>query len=236
MRPASSTPSRSHTGAQRALPAVLLAVLLTLGLWSAAPTLPAAYAAADEAQAADTHAGDDHSHDDGHGHGDDEAGSKSPLQFFPQEFVWNLIVFLLLLTVLGKFVWPKILAGLNAREAKLRDDMLAAETQSNEAAETLAQYKAQLADAQKEYQRIVDQAKTDAASAAAKVKADAEADLAAIKTRAEADIRSAKEQAVADIYEQAAVLSTDIAGKVLQREIRPEDHRALIDESLAKLN
>ena len=149
--------------------------------------------------------------------------------------IWNLIVFLLLLAVLAKFVWPPILKGLQQRDEKLRSDLEGAERANRDAQETLNQYKTQLAEAQREAQRIIEQSRSDAQRVGAELKEQAQNELTQMRQRAEADIETAKQQAIADLYEQTAVLATQVAGQILKREIRPEDHQSLVQESLSGL-
>ncbi|MCC6679997.1 MAG: F0F1 ATP synthase subunit B [Phycisphaeraceae bacterium] len=149
--------------------------------------------------------------------------------------VWNMVVFLLLLLFLAKFVWPSILGGLRQREEKIRGDLDAAAKASAEAKATLDQYHQQLTAARQEAQQIIEQSRTDAQKVADQLKKDAHAEITHMRKRAEADIRAAGEQAIATIYEQAAGLSTSIAGRILQREIDPAAHQALVDQSLQQL-
>ena len=65
-------------------------------------------------------------------------------------FLWQLILFLILLGILGKFVWPPILRGLQEREDKIRFDLQKAEDAATQATGTLEEYKQQLAEAQKQ--------------------------------------------------------------------------------------
>lgn len=149
--------------------------------------------------------------------------------------IWNLVIFLLLLIVLAKFVWPPILKGLQQRDEKLRADLEGAERANRDAQATLNQYKTQLAEAQKEAQRIIEQSRGDAQRVAAQLKEQAQADLTQMRQRAEADIETAKQQAIAELSEQTAVLATQIAGQILKREIRAEDHQSLVQDSLGEL-
>jgi F-type H+-transporting ATPase subunit b len=149
--------------------------------------------------------------------------------------VWNLIVFLLLFGILAKFVWPPILRGLQQRDAKIRGDLDQAERANREAQATLAQYKTQLAEAQREAQKIIDESKTAAQRVSQQIKQQAETELAQMRTRAQADIAAAREQAIAEVYEQTAALATQVAAQVLKREVRPEDHEQLIQQSLKGL-
>ena len=147
-------------------------------------------------------------------------------------YIWNLLMFLILLGVLWAFVWPKILNGLQARENKQLGDLEAAESARNEAQASLTEYKAQLAEARKEAQSIVAEARTAATQAANADRAKIEAEIAQMKANAQRDIASAKQQALADIYRQTASLSTTIAGKILNREISADDQQDLINQSV----
>jgi len=54
--------------------------------------------------------------------------------------LFNLLMFLALFFVLAKFVWPKILEGIQAREAKIRSDLEHAEQAARQAEETLKEF------------------------------------------------------------------------------------------------
>lgn len=150
----------------------------------------------------------------------------------PFSYIWNLLMFLILLGVLWTVVWPKILGGLQAREDKQLADLNAAEKARSEAEASLTEYKEQLAEARKEAQSIVAEARTTAQQAANADRAKVEAEITALKENAQRDIASAREQALADIYTQAAGLSTEIAGKILGREINADDQQGLVNESV----
>lgn len=181
--------------------------------------------------AADTH-GVAGAHDDGHG-----GKGKQPfiLSVDLVSAIVNTIVFLLLLSVLSFFVWPAILKGLQAREAKIRGDLESAERASRDAAASLAQYKQQLADAQREAQRIIDESRTNAQRLGDQLRVQAEEQAAGLRKRAELDIENAKKQAISEVYEEAATLATQVAAQILKREVRPEDHRNLVSQSLQGL-
>lgn len=163
-------------------------------------------------------------------------GNPDPMHLVTLEMVWAVILFLAFAGVLGFVVWPKILGALQAREEKLEGDLVGAEDARVEHEKLVAEYKGKLAEAQKEYQKVVDEARQDAQKVASALKADAEKEIADLKNRAEADINTAKNQALSEIYTQTAALSTEIAGKILSREVSADEHQALIQESLAKLN
>lgn len=167
------------------------------------------------------------------------AAGEEPASLFEGTF-WQalaaVLAFLILLAVLTKYAWGPIINALQQREAKIRGDLEEAERAQKQAHETLAQYKAQLAEARKEAQQMIEQSRAEAGRAAAQIKEQAQQEITQMRERAQREIATAKEQAVAELYEQTAALATDVAGQILRREISAEDQRALVEASLGKLN
>ncbi len=145
------------------------------------------------------------------------------------------IVFIALFMLLKSKAWGPILKGLQDRENKIKNDLEEAERQNKQAAETLKEYQSQLADAQNQARKVIEQARTDASRLAQQEKDQAIAEINSMRQRAEADIRAAKEQAVSEIYTQVATVSTQVAGKILQREVNADDNQQLIEQALGEI-
>ncbi len=179
--------------------------------------------------AMDAHGEHDAAHGDSH---DEQPGLLTPDL---GTAVWTIVLFLALFAVLAKFVWPPILKGLQAREDKIKSDLEQAEQAAADATAKMEQYQAKLTEAQKEAQQVIEQSRQDAQRVAAQLKDQARGEITQLKDRAASEINIAKQQAITELYGQAAVLATQVAGKILQREIRPEDHQSLIDQSLQQM-
>ncbi|MFK7788745.1 MAG: F0F1 ATP synthase subunit B [Phycisphaeraceae bacterium] len=203
----------------------LMPLLLMLGLLSFAAVPSVAFAADDHADGA-------HATEDGKDHKAEKVG---PLNLVYGEAIWNLLVFTILLAVLAKFVFPVIRDGLKAREAKLEGDLTAAEKAKADAEASVAEYKLKIAEAQKEAQVVIDEAKKSAEQVAAKIKSETETEIGKMKERAQAEIASAKDAALGEVYAQTAELSTQIASRILKREINASDQQQLVSDSLAEL-
>ena len=167
--------------------------------------------------------------------GGDGGEQKSIFEGDPWPYIFNLLMFLILFAVLAKFVWPRILEGLQAREEKQKQDLSQAELAAAEAKKALEENKQQLAEARQQAQKIVDDSRVEAEKLAARLRKQAEDDAEQMKSRARQEIQSAQEEALSEIYSQAAALSTQIAGKILRREITADDQQQLVDESLREL-
>jgi len=163
------------------------------------------------------------------------AEAASPFAGTVYQSVAAIVVFVVVMVILKKAAWGPILTGLQDRENKIKSDLLAAENASKQAQASLEEYRKQLASANDEGRKIIDQAKADAQRVANQLREQAAAEITILKNRAEADIKAAKEQALAEVYEQTAVLATNVAGKILRRQITAEDQQTLVRESLAEL-
>lgn len=146
----------------------------------------------------------------------------------------SLLVFAVVFAILAAKVWPAISGGLRAREEKIRQAIEEAELAQQQAKEALQQYEKSLAQARAEAQKMLDDAKAQQQAIAADLKAKSDVELNAMRERAKRDIDSAKRAALAEIYAETSSLAASIAGKILQKEIRPQDQQRLVDESLAE--
>jgi F-type H+-transporting ATPase subunit b len=145
----------------------------------------------------------------------------------------TVAVFVLLLLVLTKTAWKPILAGLQAREKTIRDQLEGAEKAHAEAKALLADHQARIAQANSEARAIVEEGRRDADALKAKIEGDAKAEAQRERDRALRDIELARQQALKDIYDQVASISTDIAGRIVQQKLDPAGHRRLVDDAVA---
>ncbi|MEM7228028.1 MAG: F0F1 ATP synthase subunit B [Planctomycetota bacterium] len=159
----------------------------------------------------------------------------SPVSFKIMPFITTLIVFGIAFFILATKIWPKILGGLDDRDAKIANEIRSAEEARERADNALKEYESSLAAAREESNQMIAKAKADATAVANELRERNEQQLGDMKQRATQEIESAKQAALNEIHAEAAVLATSIAGKILAREISADDQQALIDESLREL-
>ena len=181
--------------------------------------------------------GDDHDVAGG-GHGEDHgdpAGTPPLLQFDIGSAICNIAIFLGVLAVLSKFVWPEILNGLKAREEKIHGDLAAAETAKTEADKLKAEFQAQLDQAQGQVQAMLAQARKDSEANGQRIIDEAKAEAARQTERAVAEIETAKKVAISELAGQTSDMAIGVAKQIVGRELKPEDHQELIRQSLDRL-
>jgi F-type H+-transporting ATPase subunit b len=149
--------------------------------------------------------------------------------------LWTIMIFVILLAILYPTAWKNVLAGLKAREERIRRDIADAEAARARAEATLGEYNAKLAAAENSVREMLAKATADGEQVATTIRMRAQTEAEEAKDRAMRDIETARQQAVTDIYAQAADLSTTIASKILRRNLNPDDQRDLVNRSLEQL-
>jgi|TARA_B100001971_G_C18170637_1_gene526908 F-type H+-transporting ATPase subunit b len=157
------------------------------------------------------------------------------VQLDPGLFVWTILTFLLLLFVLAKFAWKPLLKMLNDREELIRSSLEDAEKAKEKLEKLNAEGEAIINQARSEAQSILSEGK----AAVSKLK-DETLDVAKeqakqIAREAEKQINIEKDKAIAEIKSEVVNLSMSIAEKLINKNISPEDNKALIDESLSSV-
>jgi F-type H+-transporting ATPase subunit b len=149
--------------------------------------------------------------------------------------VWTLVVFLLLLFVLGKFAWKPMLQGLEHREKSIHAALKEAEQARDEAERLRQQLQAQIERANEQAREIMEEARKAAERSSAEMIAAARKEIQAERDRSTRDIEMTAEKARQQLWSETAQLATLVSGKVIRRQLGPEDHRQLVDEALAEL-
>jgi F-type H+-transporting ATPase subunit b len=149
--------------------------------------------------------------------------------------VWTLLIFLTVVIVLGKFAWGPLLGALRQREDFIRDSLETAKREREESAELLKKYTDQISRAREEATAITQEGRRDAEEVRKRIQAEARAEADAMIKRAKREILIAHQDAIKEIYNAVAELSTQVAERILKREIDAKEHRDLINAALEEV-
>jgi len=151
-------------------------------------------------------------------------------------FVFNLINFAILLYLLKRILFKPALAYLDRRREQIAAQMEAARVSEEKAAQLAVQRQESLKATFEQNRRTVEEAKHRAEEIIAAAKTDAKKEATRILTQARSQIgqeRVLMEQELRRAYAEIAVLG---ASRVLDREVKLEDHRKLLDELIAQID
>ncbi len=149
--------------------------------------------------------------------------------------LWTLVVFGLLLWVLSKIAWPKMIEGLKKREDRIRGALDEAQKTRDEAHALHIQLQKDMNEAHARSAQIIDEARKAGQTAADEIAAKAKAEIQAERDRLQREIEMQTDQALQRIWSQAAELATLASAKALGQGISEGGHRKLIDQALAEI-
>ena len=137
----------------------------------------------------------------------------------------------------NKIVYGLTLLGREAlQEWVYKESKVQEAKDDRESAEArLQEYEAKLADAGTRAGEIVDQSKRDAEKARASIEEKARDESDKMVERARREIELAKQSAIKDLYASSSEMATEIASRILQRELNAQDHERLIADSIQEL-
>lgn len=216
--------------------------LLACGIVMAWCCIPAVAADDSSDHSSTTEAAPDHSEEEaaegGHeaaegGHG--EANS-SPLEVKKDLAIWTGMVFLIVASILWKFAWGPIAAGLDKREQGIADDISAAEKSNSDARDLLQQYQDKLTASEEEIRQMIESGKRDAEKIGQGIVDKAQGEADANTRRALEEINLATDGALKELAERSATLAVDLAGKILSEKLDGKAHSGIIEKAVSRFS
>jgi F-type H+-transporting ATPase subunit b len=159
----------------------------------------------------------------------------SPLSLnltFPVE----IVVFLVLLYLLSRYVFPPINKALQARQQLIARSLSEAEEARREVEEARKKERSDLAQARHQAQEILDRAQLLGEELQEDLRQKGHEEQEAMLIRARAELALEREKAVSQLRNQVVELVLMATTKVLQEELDPKRQRRLIDEALREVD
>ncbi len=149
--------------------------------------------------------------------------------------LWTMVIFVIVLLVLGKFAWGPILSALQKREDFIRSSLTQAKHDRDEAQRVLKEYSDRINAARAEASAIVEEGRRDADVLRRKIEETAKSEAQATVERAKREIGIASDTAVKQLYTLSAKLATEMASKIIRKELNPREHERLVSEAIDDL-
>lgn len=159
----------------------------------------------------------------------------SPVSPHVNELIWSAVFFFLLLAILYRVAWPKMQAALAARQQAIAGSIEAADATKAQADGVLAEYRAKLADAQTEAQRIIDEGRRTGEQIVSDARSRADTEAAQLVARAQSEIAGERDRAISALRAELAGLSIELAGRVVGKSLDTPAQRALVDSYIDEL-
>lgn len=153
---------------------------------------------------------------------------------------WTLVLgianFAILLFILKRLLFKPALEYLDKRRELIASHMEAARASEEQAATLVAQRTEELDGARSRSNRIIEEAQTRSAELIEDAKRSARSEADRIVADARSRMLQERDEMIRDLkvaYAEIAVLGTE---RILDREVRTEDHRQLLDRLVAEID
>jgi len=143
--------------------------------------------------------------------------------------------FAILIWFTMKFIWPPLTQAMDERAQRIADGLNAAERAKAELKDADARVAEEIKKARAQAAEIIDKAHAQANQIVDKAKADALLEAARVKATAQAEVEGMVGKAREQLRGQVATLAVQGASKILQREINPDAHKALLDQLVTEI-
>jgi F-type H+-transporting ATPase subunit b len=150
-------------------------------------------------------------------------------------FIAELIAFVLVVVVIARYVLPPVNKAMDERQATIRAGLEDAERGRELLASAETERERILAEARAEARAIVEQAARVGEEARQEIVAKGEEERERLLTRARAELEREASQLVEETRRHLVELVMSVAERVVEAELSPERHRALIEEAARAL-
>jgi len=148
---------------------------------------------------------------------------------------WTLLIFSMLLILLKKFAWKPIINAVNQRNDSIAEALSSAEKAKEEMTKLKADNEQILDEARATRDEILKEARNLKEKTISEAKLTAKDEADAIISSAKSVIESEKRAAINEMKNQVAMLSIEIAEKILSKELSDKSNqKELIDNLLDK--
>ncbi|MDD4715409.1 MAG: F0F1 ATP synthase subunit B [Oscillospiraceae bacterium] len=152
----------------------------------------------------------------------------------PVDIIIHIINIIVLFLLLRLLVYKPVRKYMLSREEKIKNEMNEADQYRQESVSLKKQYEASMTGAKDKLSKAMRDQQQKAEKEAGDIIAGAKTKAASIEEQARAQAEEEKRRAVRSMNEEITNLALDMASKILRREVRLEDNRALVDDFVKK--
>ena len=153
----------------------------------------------------------------------------------PWTFIAQICNLFLQMYLIKRFLFKPVNEMLQKRRAMADAEIQDATKAKEEALAMKTEYEQNMQQAKAKASDIVTEAQRTASLQSEEILKSAAQEARAMKEKAESDIAQEKRKAVNEVKNEIGGMAMEIAGKVIEREIKEEDHAKLIDEFISNV-
>jgi F-type H+-transporting ATPase subunit b len=150
-------------------------------------------------------------------------------------FVVEIVAFILMVLILARWVYPRVMAAAEGRQRAVAEQLAAAEEARKEAERRLKDAEAQLREARGQASTIIEGANRTAQQLSADARRRAEEEARRIADNARKEIVAERDKALDSVRAEVADLVVAATEKVVGETLDGDRHRRLIDKAIEEV-
>jgi len=158
------------------------------------------------------------------------ANLKLGLVEFNATFFFQIFNTFVLFLILKKLLFEPVTAFMAEREKEIAEEIENAEEKNLEAEKLKEKYSSKIKDIENEGKQIIKEAKEIADEKASEIVSNAREEEKEIRLKNQAELEREKAKAVNELKDEISNLTIQAASKVIGKNLKKEDHIALIDQ------
>jgi F-type H+-transporting ATPase subunit b len=150
--------------------------------------------------------------------------------WYPAQLFWLVLTFGLLFLFFWRVTLPMIEGVLRERRNRIEGDLGTAEKMRQQAADALAGYETEMANARNRAQQVLAENRKTVAGSLDELKSKAEAEMHATIAQAEERVSAERSRALANLRPAAAEAAADIVGRLIGTQVGIDEASGAITE------
>ncbi len=150
-------------------------------------------------------------------------------------FIAEVIAFILMIVILGRWVYPRIMQAAEGRQRLITEQLAAAERSREEAEGRLRDAETSLQEARRRAAEVMEGANKTGEQIRAELRSRAEEDARRVAESARREIEAERQKAIDSVRGEVADLVVAATEKVVGETLDERRHRSLIERAIAQV-
>ncbi|HEV8480395.1 MAG TPA: F0F1 ATP synthase subunit B [Candidatus Eisenbacteria bacterium] len=151
-----------------------------------------------------------------------------------RQFATQIVGFLLVLFILGKYAWPPVLGFIEERRKKIADDLDHARQENERAVKLRADLEQELKGIEAKARARIQEAVTEGQRVASEIKAGAQKDVTQRLQRLNSELEVERDKAMLSLKQDLVKMTVEATEKILREKLDEKTQRRLVEEFIGQ--
>ena len=151
-----------------------------------------------------------------------------------RQFATQIVGFLLVLWILGKYAWPPVLGYIAERQKKIAGDLEHARQENERAVKLRAELDQELKAIEAKARARIQEAVTEGQRVASEIKAGAQKDVTQRLQRLQGEIEQERDKAMLALKQDMVRMTVEATEKILREKLDEKTQRRLVEEFIGQ--